>query len=160
MKSQLILLAFALVPLLLAFVFRVNSVMLFLSLACGSLLQKTLGESTSLALWSIVKNGPIDEISNLILLGLPVLMTLVISRKTMRHSGVFLQLVPLIATCAAAAMLALPLLSPGIIGALYAGPFGKELKQSQDVVIALAAVLNLMLAWRVYRYHDHSKHGK
>jgi hypothetical protein len=156
MKLQLLLASIAAAPLLLALVFRVNSVMIFLSIAVGSMLQKTLGESASLALSSVMKHGPVDQVANVLLLALPLVLTLFFARKTMQHSSVFLQLVPLVSACAAGAALALPLLTPSVQATVYGAPFGHQLKQMQDLIIALAAVLNLLLAWRVYRYHDYS----
>jgi hypothetical protein len=159
MDALIIVGAAAGVPVLAALVLRVSAVMIFLSIATGALLQRTLHDSTTLALAAIVKEGPVSDIANGILLGLPVILTLLFLRKSMPRKEILLHVVPLIAAGAALGALVVPLLSEQLIASVKATPYGQAFVQSADVVVAVAAGLNLALAWRTYRHKsDHSKH--
>jgi hypothetical protein len=149
-------------PVLLALVFRVSSAMVFLSVATGALLQRTLHDSTTLALAALVKDGPVSDIANGLLLGLPVVLTLLFLRKSMPKKEVLLHLLPLVAAGAALGALVLPLLSSQMVTVLKASSYGQGFVQSADVIVAVAAGLNLALAWRVYRHKGESSkhHGK
>lgn len=157
MTAELTVLAIAVGLVVAALVFRVSSVLLFLAIATGVLLQQSLGESTALAIAGFVESSYVNEIAYLTLLGLPVALTLLVSRRTLGRN-VFLHLLPLVLAAMAAAVLAIPHLSTGVQGALFASPWGKHIDQMSDVIVAGAAVLNLLLAWRIYRHRDDKHH--
>lgn len=159
MIPLIVIAAIVAVPILWALFWRVNSVLLFLSIATGSLLQHTLGESVALAITTFYKDGPVELIANVGLIALPVVLTLLLLRRSMKGSGVLLQILPLIAAGAALGALILPLLPSDFQTEVYKNPGGDIIRQSLDVVVAVAAALNLSLAWRVYR-HREGKAGK
>lgn len=145
-------------PILLALALRVNAIMVFMSVAAGAMLQRALGDSLSLTLSMIMRDGPTEMVADLTLLSLPVVLTLIILRKTMSPAGVLLQIVPLIATGAAFGALTIPLLPIDLQSQIYDVEFGAIIKQSQDVAIGAAVVCNMLLAWRMLRRHDDPKH--
>jgi hypothetical protein len=159
MVPSVVIAAVATVPVLWSLFTRVNSVLLFLSVATGSLLQHSLGPSVSLAIATFYKDGPTDLIANIGLVCLPVLITMFLLRKSMKGTGVVLQIVPLMATGAALAALLLPLLPDAFREGVYDNPGGNVIRQSLDLVVAVAAGLNLLLAFSIYR-HREGKHGK
>lgn len=141
-------------------ILRVSSIFLLLSVIVGVTLQSTLGESTEFALSAIIKSGPIHDISQAFLLLLPVVLTSMLLRKSMSRSGLFLYLLPLVLACAALGIYVIHLLSGTLQDAIYTSAGGSQFRQAEDLIIALAGVLNLMLAWRVYRFRDDHKRSK
>ena len=139
---------------------RVSSIFLLLSVVVGVTLQSTLGESTEFALSAVIKSGSVHDISQAFLLLLPVVLTVMLLRKSTSRSGLFLYLLPLVLACAALGIYAVHLLSSGLQDAIYTSPGGAQFRQAEDLIIALAGVLNLMLAWRVYRFREDRKHSK
>jgi hypothetical protein len=160
MVPLVLIIAVASLPILLAIIFRVSSVMLFFAIATGALLQRSIGESTALALAATFKHGPVNYIANIGLLILPVVLTLLFLRKSAKSSHFLLQLVPLIAADCALTVLLVPLLPGNLQQQIYDLRYGNLVKQSQDLVVMIAAVLNLLLAFRIYRHQEHAKHGK
>ena len=151
--------ALAALPVLLTLVFRVNAVMVFLAVATGSLLERAVGDSLALVLNMAIRNGSVDYIAHIGLLILPSLLTLFFLRKSAKHALFLLQLLPLVAACLALTVLLLPLLPADFQTQVYAQEPGKIARQSSDVIVAVAATLNLLLAWRIYAHKDgHGKH--
>jgi hypothetical protein len=146
-------------PILLALILRVNAIMLFMSVAAGAMLQRALGDSLSLTLSMAIRDAPTAMIANITLLSLPVLLTIIILRKTMSPAGALLQIIPLIATGAAFGALMVPLLPIELQNQVYQVEYGAVVKQSQDVAVGAAVVFNMLLAWRMLRRHEDSKHG-
>lgn len=163
MTAQLVAIVIVAVPVLLTVLLRVNAVIVFFSVACGILLQRSLGESAQLALGALVQRWPTAQIAHVGLLWLPLAITLIISRRTARHGAVIVQLLPVVMAGLVGMIFTVPPLPDNVQSAIYGGRLGAQLARSQDVIIALAVVLNLLVAWRVYRHHDehkkHSKHG-
>lgn len=148
------------IPLIAGIAFRVHAALLFMAVATGALLQQTVGESTALALAAFIKDGPVEMVANIGLIVLPVILTLVFLRKSMKKKEVLLQVVPLVAASLALAAVLMPFLPAGTEDALRSVPSGALLVQSLDVTVAVAAVLNLMLAWRSFHHKDEDAQGK
>jgi hypothetical protein len=151
--------AIAGLPILLGLFLRVNAALLFLSVAAGALLQRAMGDSTELAMATFLRDAPVSYIADIGLLVLPVVLTILFLRKSAKKSQVLLQLLPLVTVGLAFAALLLPLLPPHTQSEIYGLSFGSVVKQSQDLIIAVAVVLNLLLAFRVFR-HEESPKGK
>lgn len=159
--EHMIVLGVALAPAVLGLVLRVNSVLVFLSVVSGYLLQQTLGDSAGLTISSLSKSSQSDMIANIGLLFLPVILTLIIARKTLKASNVLFQLLPLVLASGTGAAFLLPLTSDLFRVQAYSGVVGAQIYSAADVVVAAAAILNLLLAWRLYRQADeHKHHGK
>lgn len=147
--------AIALVPVLLALVFRVNALFLFMSISAGYFLQFALSDDVDLALATIVRGSNSMIIARFVLLALPIVLTLLLLRKT-AGKGVLLQIAPLILSGLLLAVITLPLLPPGTEQAIYDSPYGSNIKGAQDLVLAAAAVSNLLLMWALFK-HGHEK---
>lgn len=160
MTALLIFVGVALLPVVLAFALGVGSVMVFLAVAAGVLLQQRLGESTTLALAAVVKNGPVDMIAALALLVLPLLLTVLFLRKSTKPRKLFVQLVPLLFTGCTFAFGVFAQLDATLQAQFRAERIGANLLQAADVLVALAIAMNLAWAWHAYRHKADSKHHR
>lgn len=150
--------AIVIVPVLLAVLLRVHAVFMFMSVAVGYFLQLALSDDVDLAMATIIRGSNSIVAARLILLALPVLLTLFVLRKTAGRSQLF-QFIPLVFSGLLLGALALPLLPAALEQQVYSAQFGSGIKQSQDLVIAAAAVSNLVLTWSLYKKpKDHRKH--
>lgn len=139
------------VPVLLALLFRVHALYVFVAIAVGYLLQFALSDDVDLALATVIRGSNSIVAARLILLGVPLLVTLFIMRKTQGRSFIF-QLAPLILSGLLLAALALPLLPPGLEHDIYGHQFGNGIKHSQDLIIAAAAFSNLCLMFLLFKH--------
>jgi hypothetical protein len=162
--SPLIILAFiAGIPIVLAILLRVSSVFVFFSVAAGALLVTSIGDDVAFALNTLFKGANAANIINLTLLCLPVALTLYFLRKSMPRAQLLLHILPLVAAGLMLATIAMPEMSLGVQGAIKNTEIGDIFYQAGDLIIAIAAVLNLLLAWTIYRFrpaHHHKKHKK
>lgn len=147
-------------PVLLGLSLRINAALMFLALASGSLLQRALGDSTELALATVLKDAPVSLIADMGLLILPIVLTVIFLRKSAKKSQLLLQLLPLLAVGAAFCALLVPLLPSSTQAQIYGLSFGSVMRQSQDVVIAIAVALNLLFAFKAFKHEENPKHGK
>lgn len=159
MTPFLIISAVALLPVLLAIVLGVNSVLLFLSVAVGILLEMTLVDSTNLVLSGFIKDSS-SITASLILLAAPVVFTLLFLRKSSKPAAVIMQVPPLLLTGALFGYMVLARMSSEFQEQVYGGQFGPSIQQASDIVIAAAALINLLLAWQLYRHKGEGKHAK
>ena len=104
-------------PVLLALVFRVNAIFVFLSICAGYFLQFALSDDVDLAFATVVRGSDSIVVARLVLLVLPLLLTLLLVRKSQGKSLIF-QFVPLIFSGLFLAIIALPLLPAGTAGAI------------------------------------------
>jgi hypothetical protein len=149
---------FVAVPVLLALIFRVNAVYIFLSICVGYFLQFALSDDVDLVLATIIRGSDTVVAARIGLLTLPVVATLFALRKTVGKSFVF-QFIPLILSGMFLATLALPLLPPNFEQSVYSSQFGGGIKSSQDLIVAGAVAMNLILAWTLFKHKgDHRKH--
>lgn len=150
--------AVALVPVLLALIFRVHALHVFVSVAVGYFLQFSLSDDVDLALATIVRGSDSMMVARFVLLGLPIILTLFLLRKTAGKSQLF-QFVPLILSGLLLAAIVLPILPQSLEQAVYDAPYGSNIKGAQDLIWAAAAVSNLLLMWALFKQSgDHKKH--
>ena len=150
--------AVALVPVLLALIFRTHALHVFISICAGYFLQFALSDDVDLALATIIKGSNSMVVARFVLLGLPIILTLFILRKSAGRSQLF-QLLPLIFSGLFLAAITLPLLPPGTEQAVYDSPYGANIRGAQDLIIAGAVVSNLVLMWTLFKQkHEKGKH--
>lgn len=148
----------ALLPILLGLVFRVHALYVFVSICVGYFLQFALSDDVDLALATIIRGSNSILVARFVLLGLPIVLTMFFLRRT-AGKGMLFQLVPLILSGLLLAAIVLPLLPPGTEQAVYDSPYGGNIKGAQDLVLAAAAVSNLLMTWILFKQHgDHKKH--
>lgn len=160
MNAILVLAAIAGVPVLLALFMRVSAVFLFTSIAAGSLLVSYWGDDAGLALGMMMRGQNTNLIAQLILLLLPVVLSLFFLKRTMPKSKFLLHLPVQVANSLTLAVLALPLLDSNIQKELYANHYGNALRESQDVVVGVTALLIMFIMWMTYRHKEDKKHKK
>lgn len=150
--------AIVLIPVLLALIFRVHALFLFVGVCVGYFLQFSLSDDVDLALATIIKGSDSVVVARLVLLALPVLLTLFLLRKTAGKSAL-LQFAPLVLTGCLLAVIALPLLPSATEQAIYDSAYGSNIKGAQDLVLAAASVSNMILMWALFKQGaDHKKH--
>jgi hypothetical protein len=154
MNAAIILGVLAGVPVVLALIRRVSAVLLFLSVAGGSLLVTHLSDDATLVSRMVSRSANVPMITSIVLLVLPVLLTLLLLKKTMPRSKLLLHIIPLLATGLSLAVLALPLLPSHMQAELFAAPYGAPLKNSQDLVIGGTTVLVLLLMLIAHRHKE------
>ncbi len=150
--------AIALVPVLLALIFRVHALFVFVSVCVGYFLQFALSDDVDLALAAIVKGSNSVVVARLVLLALPIVLTILLLRKSAGKSAL-IQIAPLVLTGCFVAVIALPLLPPGMEQSIYNTHYGGNIKGAQDLVLAAAVVSNLLLMWALFKTsHEKGKH--
>lgn len=148
--------AVAAVPIVAAILWRVNSILLFTSVAVGDLLVRYLGEDASLITESFYKGPRAAMATKLTLLFLPVLFTLLFGKHSLSRFRAILHFVPIVATGIVLAFLTLPLLTGNFQASVYNSSFGTYIKNTQDMAIAGAGVASLVVAWLT----NQQKHDK
>ncbi len=138
-------------PILLALIFRVHAVYVFMSICAGYFLQFALGDDVDLAFATVIRGSDSIVIARLVLLALPLVLTLFLLRKTIGRSAIF-QIVPLIFSGMFLAVLVLPLAPPGFADSIYDAQFGGNIKRSQDLVMAAAVISNIVLSWMLFKH--------
>jgi hypothetical protein len=142
-----ILAAFVLGPLLLTFLLKSNAALSFLALCAGfvviSFASSDLENLTGQLNFSINSSS-----LNLVLLILPLVLTLLLTRKSFTKKGV-LVLQSLIALCAGAllALIAVPLLSNSIRANFANSSLWTDLQKIQASVIGAGVFLSLVMLW-------------
>jgi hypothetical protein len=159
MTSLLILAAIAGVTIFLAFFWRVNSMLLFTSVAVGDLLVRYMGNNANLVINSFYRGANADVIAKLGLLLLPVIFTLIFGRKSLSHTKAMLHFAPIVATGIVLALLVLTLLPTAFQDSVYNSQVGPQIKQNQDLSIAAAGVISLLVAW-ITNEGEKKRHSK
>lgn len=151
----------AALPFLLALAFRVSSVLVLVSMLAGDMLVKFLSDDATLALSAVTKTQYVSVIAQITLLVLPIILTLLILRRSLARSRVVLHILPLAANGLLFFVLLLPLLPSGTQGDILHNPISKQVHSFQDLIVGATILLNLFVMWITYRSHDgHHKKGK
>lgn len=151
-------------PLVLLTLLRIKPMYAFVSIVTGYFWVQYLGDSAELALRSFVHISSPGIVIRLVLLFLPLLLTLILMRKTLSASALPFQLILLLANSILIATFLIPLLSTGMQNSLYQTQVGNILRQSHNIIIATVAGLHLLVMYIMRpNKHDspgHSKHHK
>jgi hypothetical protein len=148
------------VPLVLALVFRVSAIYLFLSIAVGNLLVVYLGREADLVNLMIGLGTGGWQLAQLLLFFLPVLFALFFLRKSMPRSKTGFHLLPLLACSVMCLILLLPLLPIVVTESLEVVPVGSALIGREGIIVAVTGFLALGLTWLSHHRHQPHLHGK
>ncbi len=159
MTSLIILAAIAAATIGGALFFRVNSILLFTSVAVGDLLVRYMGEDATLVVSSAYRGNHDEVIAKLGLLVLPLILTLFFGRHSFSKAKVVLHFIPIVATGIVLSLLVLGLLPGGFQHDVYSWKYGYIIQQNQDLAIAAAGVASLIVAW-ITNGTGKSKHSK
>lgn len=159
MTPLIILAVIAGVPIVLSVLFRVNAVFLFLSVAAGNLMATNLAQDADRALGMVSRQMDTELVGALALQFIPVILTLLLLKKTLPAHKMVLHIVPIVAISVMLAILVLPMLPEDMRSQVHASAYGNLIQNTQHLVVGLAALLTLLLAWFSYRNME-AKHGK
>jgi hypothetical protein len=142
-----VLLIIILMPAVITFILKSNGALTFLTL-CGAFTLISLGSAELQELSGQLELRIDGSTLNLILLTIPLLFTLLLTRKAFsKGPKMFLHLITAICAGGLLALIAVPLLNASA-RADFADSWGWEnLQQVQTVVIAIGLVLSLFLIW-------------
>lgn len=146
------------VPILLNVGLRVRPTYLFISIVTGYLLATYFGDSAELAFGAFVHVANPGVVIRIALLLLPVVLTWLFMRGTLRASAVPVQLVLLVANGILLVSFILPLMTHGMQQSIYSTNIGNNLRRASDVVIPAVAGLHCLFMW-IGRPRHHEKHG-
>lgn len=159
MPPLILLAIIAFVPLILLTILRVKPLYAFVSIVTGYFWVEFLGEPAELTLRSFVHVNHPDVFASLALLLIPFTLTLYIMKKTLSSNALPFQFFLLVADSLLLMTFLLPLLPPGVQGAIYETHAGTILRQAHDVMIAGIVGLHVLVMW-IMRPRSHNKHKK
>lgn len=147
-------------PLVLAVLLRVKPLYLFVSIVTGYFWAQFLGDSGELVLRSFIQVPHPEVTIRLVLLLAPVILTLLLMRKTLSASALPFQFILLVTDSFLLATFLMPLLTPGIQGTIYQTNAGGIFRQSHDVAIAAVAGVHLLVMFLMRPKHHGKRGGK
>jgi len=150
-------------PIILLFLFRSNAAIVFLALCAGSILLKYVGNDASLLFNSFFSHSSsvVDQVTDIVLLTLPAILTAVFLRHSVSGAKAFLNLLPAVATGGLLALSLVPLLSPITSSNVMATQAWSYLQQFQSLIVGAGAFTSLLLLWATSRKkHDKDKKHK
>lgn len=146
-------------PLLLGILLRINTSHLFFSLMAGELLSRYFTDDAELVIRLAVRNPQVTEYADVIVLVLPVLITGLILKKSLKKNKIFLHFIPLLLTGVVFAAFVLPMLPSNIQQQIISQEYGAQFMNSIEVIIGAVIFVQLVSLWLMNRVHD-DKHGK
>lgn len=159
MNSLVLFYVAAALPALLALVLGINTVLLFVAVASGVLLEQVFYDDAVLVVSGFMSTNP-ELVTRISLYVLPVLAVLLLLRKSSKPSKLLAQIVPIVLTSLMFAILLLGRIGGDFATAVYATPVGDTVRHFGDIIVTLAIVLNILTAWQLYRHKHEEKHGK
>lgn len=147
------------IPLLLGILLRVNTSHLFFSLMAGELLSRYFTDDAELVMRLAVRNASVTEYADLVVLVLPVLITALILKKSLKKNKILLHFIPLLLTGVVFAAFVLPMLPQHIQQQISSQPYGAQFMNSIEVIIGAVIFVQLVSLWLMNRVHE-DKHGK
>ena len=164
MSDSLMLLTFLVVPVLLIGFFRINAVMVFLSLCLGEILVKYVGNDTNslISLFSKHGSGSVGKSTVLLvfLIGPAVATAVFMLFSVHGKAKVLINLLPAVATSFLGLLLAVPLLAPGLRYHIETNSLWLQLSRAEDFIVGIGALISLVFMWSQRRGHKHHEGGK
>jgi hypothetical protein len=147
-------------PLLLGILFRVNTSHLFFSLLAGDLLARYFADDAELVLRMFVRNGDVAAYGKLSLLVLPMVLTAIFLRRSLKRGMILFHLIPLALTGFVFAAFASHLLPFTLMDQIKSIDYGKRLLEGSDTIIGAVVALQLVMLWLLNRPGEHGKKHK
>lgn len=138
---------------------RVKPLYVFVSIVTGYFWMTFLGEPAELVLRSFIRIDQPATVANVVLLLIPFILTLYLMKKTLSTNALPFQFFLLVANSILLLTFLLPILTPGVQGAIYETNAGSVLRQAHDTLIAGIAGLHVLVMW-VMRPKHHGPTGK
>lgn len=157
--------ALVLVPFLFLMLLRINATLVFLSLCLGSVLMQFVAPEAGQFLSIFSAHGA--DVSRLTtnniklgLLLLPVVLTAVFMIRTVRGGKLALNVIPAAGVGLLGALLAVPLLPPGLAHTIMSNPLWSQLTKMQVMIVGVTTLLCLLVLWLQRPQAGSQKHGK
>jgi uncharacterized membrane protein len=157
MTYLIVLIALAVVPLLAIVLLRVNAAIAFMSLALGSLLVAYAAPDINTIFGGFSAGNQHDKYQwvNLGLLILPFLLTILFTRKSIKGSKQWLNMLPALASGLLFALLVVPLLPTDVQKEIHTTMMWKQLDNLQTAVVLGGAAFTLLFLLVTHRKkHD------
>ncbi len=144
---------------------RVKASYVFLALAAGNILTNFVSDGALDFMQYFIKNYSENSmaITNVLLLVLPALITMLLLRKSVSGPNAITNLLPAALTGVMAVYLVVPLLSPGTSSNIIASQQWSQLLQYQTVLVGTAVFIAMLQLWsggRGLRGHKKGKRGR
>lgn len=150
-----VLIGLVLIPIVLLFLLRVNAALVFLSLCLGSVLVQFAGND-AVSIVSGASTGSYATASTikLALLVSPAVLTIIFMMGTVKGNKKYFNLLPAAVTGLLLALLAVPLLPPGLARDIRALSEWKSALQLQSGIITGSTLVCLIFLWSSRPKHD------
>lgn len=144
------------VPVVLGLLLRIQSTLIFVSIIAGYTLVGFLTDDASLALNTVNARWDNKEITQIGLLLLPLVGSLIFGRGSSKlKSGIILQALALVASGFLLAVLLQPLLPSDLQATILTTEIGHSLLQARDLVVGIAILVNCLAMWLGNGSHRH-----
>jgi hypothetical protein len=158
-NSIVIISAFVAAPLFLVLFFRAPAALVFFGLLVGQLLQSQLSDEATLVGTTFFKLGHSGLVPQLVLLGLPAVLTLLFLRKRVPKSKLVLQILPG-ALLGASTLLVVCALVPELSRAVEASKAGDQILGHKSFILLGASAISMLTVWFSYPKPHNEKEGK
>ena len=156
--NPLIILSFVVaLPVLLALLFRVSGVFLFVSAVSGYLLMRYFGDDANLVLGMTLHGESTQMIAQFILLLFPVVVSLLVLKNTLPKAKILLHFPLLVGVGMMLAVFGLGVLGSEAQNQIINNQYGAMLNSSQDLIIGATASMALLIMWFTYRHKSDKK---
>lgn len=158
--SELILAALILTPLVLTYLLRSNAALGFLALCTGFSAATYASGSTQHWLDHLAASGQLLSTNavNLIMIAVPLILTLLLTRKHIKRSGFPAQAIPALAAGGLLALTTAPLLSDWINVDFSSVSFWNQLQKQEAIIVDVGALTSLILVWMTNSKRHSKKH--
>lgn len=136
-------------PIVLIAVLRINAAIVFLSLCLGSVLVQFAGKDAGSFVHLFSGSKLVSDYdASLVLLLLPAAFTMIVMIRTVRGKfRTLLNLLPAAAVGVVGLLLAEPLFSPGLRGAVAGTQAWHNLQQLQTLLVTVSTIVSLLFLW-------------
>jgi hypothetical protein len=147
-------------PVLLLYLLQVNAAFVFLSLCLGDVLVQFSGrDAASIVSGASTSANITNSTIKLALLVAPAVLTVLFMIGTSKGQKRVLNVIPSVAVGILLALLAVPLLAPGLSNAVQGLPVWVNTRQLQSGIIAGSTLICLLFLWTSRPKHGaHEKH--
>lgn len=160
MEAYIIIGAVLAFPLVLGLFMRVSAPHLFFSVMAGELLARYFGDEAESALHTMFNMPQVTEYGHLIVLIIPILLTAIFLRGTLKHSKLLLHIFPLAITGLVFAAFALPLLPASMLVTVQSTELGAQLLNVNSTIIGVVIIVQLLGLWLLNRGEKSGKKHK
>jgi hypothetical protein len=151
-------------------VLRINAALVFLSLCLGNVLVQFVAEDAN-SFMSVLQSyqpGQIPDagsnITKLVLLLLPVVLTAIFMIKTVKGSKLVVNVLPAVGVGLLGSLLVVPLLSEGLSFDIMSTTLWVEASKAQNLIVGSSSLICLFVLWlqrpKTGGNDKHAKHHK